>query len=401
MAWTLSVTELNEYVRKSLAGDPMLRDIKLRGELSGFKQYASGHWYFTLKDKDARIQCAMFRQSASRVKFVPRDGMRVVLTGTVGLYTQSGSYQFYTDQMAQDGVGELFLKLEELKAKLLAEGLFDAARKRPLPLLPRAIGIVTSKSGAVVHDIEMVTKRRNKSVQLILRPALVQGDGAAQDIAAGICELAALPQVDVIIVGRGGGSMEDLWAFNEEIVVRTIAACPVPVISAVGHETDTTLADYAADVRAATPSNAAELAVPEKDVLQSTVYELQRKLFLLGDTAILTRRQALMRRERRLQDMHPQNRLLDMQSTARLLTARLQEQMQKHLAALEKQTQLAFGKLNALGPMHQLSRGYAVVMAGDKPVTSVQDVSEKMTLLLQDGRVQVQTLHVEGGNPFA
>ena len=251
---TLTVSQLNDYVRRSLASDPILQRINLRGEISNFKVYSSGHWYFTLKDEQSRIDCALFRQYAYGVRFRPQDGMKVLVSGTAGLYVQGGKYQFYADGMEQDGMGELYQRYLQLKEKLTAEGLFDASRKRPLPLLPRKVGIVTSSSGAVLHDIRTVAGRRFPGIPLVLRPAQVQGEGAAQDIAAGLAQIARVPGVDVVIVGRGGGSMEDLWAFNEEIVVRAVAACPVPVISAVGHETDTTLCDFAADMRAPTPS---------------------------------------------------------------------------------------------------------------------------------------------------
>ena len=262
--WILSVSDLNEYVRRSLAADPMLHNLRLRGEISNFKRHSSGHWYFTLKDEDSRINCVMFRQNNMGVSIRPADGMAVIVSGSVSLYVQGGAYQFYVDAMRPDGVGSLYLRYEALKAKLAKEGLFDAGRKRPLPLLPRGIAIVTSPTGAVLHDIRTVSARRNPAIPLTLLPVRVQGEGAAEEIAAAIRKAGTLSNIDVLITGRGGGSMEDLWAFNEECVVRAIAECPVPVISAVGHETDTTLADYAADVRAATPSMAAELAVQDR-----------------------------------------------------------------------------------------------------------------------------------------
>ena len=207
MAWTLTVTQLNEYVSRSLAGDPALRFLSLRGEISDLKKYASGHWYFILKDENSRIQCVCFRQKNMLISFPVENGMKVVLTGAVGLYTASGSYQFYADTMSLDGMGELYLKYEAMKARLMKEGLFDVSRKKPLPLLPRMIGVVTSRSGAVIHDIATVTRRRYPGMQLVLRPCLVQGENAAPDIAAGIAEISRVPGIDVIIVGRGGGSI--------------------------------------------------------------------------------------------------------------------------------------------------------------------------------------------------
>ena len=258
---TLSVAQLNEYVRRTLASDVMLKNICITGEISNFKRHVSGHWYFTLKDEEAAISCVMFRQAAQTVRFQPENGMSVRLTGSVSLYVKTGSYQFYGERMEQEGLGELYLRFERLKQKLLAEGLFDPSLKKPLPLLPRGIGIVTSSTGAVVHDICTVTWRRNPAMPLYLCPVKVQGEGAAKEIAAAIRRLDRMPEAEVLIVGRGGGSMEDLWPFNEEIVARAIAACQTPVVSAVGHETDFTIADFAADMRAPTPSAAAKSAM--------------------------------------------------------------------------------------------------------------------------------------------
>ena len=245
--WVLSVSDLNEYVRRSLAADPMLQGLRLRGEISNFKRHSSGHWYFTLKDAQSRINCVMFRQYNMGVSLRPADGMAVIVSGSVSLYVQGGAYQLYVQALRPDGLGSLYAQFEERKARLAREGLFDAGKKRPLPLVPRGIAIVTSPTGAVLHDIRTVSARRNPAIPLTLLPVRVQGDGAAEEIAAAIRQAGKLPGIDVIITGRGGGSLEDLWAFNEECVVRAIAESPVPVISAVGHETDVTLADFAAD----------------------------------------------------------------------------------------------------------------------------------------------------------
>ena len=400
MPWTLTVSQLNDYVRRALASDPSLRFLSLRGEISDFKKYASGHWYFTLKDEQSRIACVCYRQNAMRVRFAPANGMKVVLTGAVGLYTVSGSYQFYVESITQDGVGELYLKLEALKAKLLKEGLFDVAKKRQLPLLPRSVGVVTSSSGAVIHDIATVTRRRFPGMQIILRPAQVQGEGAAADIAAGIGEISALPQVDVIIVGRGGGSLEDLWAFNEEIVVRAIAACPVPVVSAVGHEVDVTLSDLAADVRAATPSAAAELCVPDRAALAASIQKLTASLSRAGENGLLARRALLSGYEKRLASRHPAALLHQAHARAELSAQRLAAQGEKQLSLRRAHLALLSDKLRALGPRQALSRGYAVVLAGKNAVTSVNQAQAEMTLLLQDGRIAVRTLDIRKEDPF-
>ncbi len=400
MAWTLTVSELNDYVRRALASDPSLRFLSLRGEISDFKSYSSGHWYFTLKDESCTIQCVCFRQYNARLSFRPENGMKVILTGGVGLYAERGSYQFYAESVTRDGVGDLFLKLEQLKNRLMKEGLFDVTKKRPLPLLPRAIGVVTSRSGAVIHDILTVTRRRYPAMQIILRPAQVQGEGAAEDIAAGIAEIALLPQVDVVIVGRGGGSLEDLWAFNEEIVVRAIAACPVPVVSAVGHEVDVTLSDLAADVRAATPSVAAEVCVPERDALEAAVEKMRRGLEKAGKSQLLSLTSRVAYLEKRLASCHPAAQLQRMQARSGLLSQRLSSAAERSMTARRSQLTLLQNKLNALGPRQALSRGYAVVLSGKTAVTSVERASEDMTLILQDGRVRVRTLEKRKEDPF-
>ena len=400
MAWTLTVSELNDYVRRALASDPSLRFLSLKGEISDFKRYASGHWYFTLKDEQSRIQCVCYRQNTMRIRFLPENGMKVVLSGAVGLYTVSGSYQFYVEDMKQEGVGELYLRYEALKNKLLKEGLFDVAKKKQLPLLPRAIGVVTSRSGAVIHDIATVTRRRYPGMQIILRPSLVQGEGAAEDIAQGIAEIAMLPQVDVIIVGRGGGSLEDLWAFNEEIVVRAIAACPVPIVSAVGHEVDVTLSDLAADLRAATPSAAAEMCVPEIQALEATIQKMRDSMKRAGQNAILLRRDLLARCEKRLTAQHPASRIQVARARAEVYRQKLQAAADKQLALRKARLLLLGDKLNALGPRQALSRGYALVLDGKKAVTTVAEARDEMTLVLQDGRIQVKTLDIRKEDPF-
>ena len=400
MPWTLTVTELNDYVRRALASDPSLRFLSLRGEISDFKKYASGHWYFTLKDEGAAIQCVCFRQYNTRLDFRPENGMKVVLTGAVGLYAERGSYQFYAESVTRDGVGDLFLKLEQLKNKLMKEGLFDVTKKRPLPLLPRAIGVVTSRSGAVIHDIATVTRRRYPAMQIILRPAQVQGEGAAEDIAQGIAELSGLSQVDVIIVGRGGGSLEDLWAFNEEIVVRAIAACPVPVVSAVGHEVDVTLSDLAADVRAATPSVAAEVCVPDRASLEATLRKMEQSLQKAGENQLLSLRSRVAYLEKRLAACHPAAHLQRMRAQANLMEQRLQTAMEKGMTARKNQLTLYKNKLDALGPRQALNRGYAVAMRHGRAVTSVEEAGPDMKLIFKDGWALADVTQTRKEDPF-
>lgn len=386
----LTVTMLNEYVRRFLAQDPMLKGVRIAGEISNFKQHVSGHWYFTLKDEQARIACVMFRQHAMAVPFVPLDGMRVVLTGSVGLYTQSGSYQFYAEGMTKDGVGVLYEQYMKLKEKLTQEGLFDAALKRPLPLLPRGIGVVTAKTGAVIHDIVKVVHQRCPGVPIILRPALVQGDGAADDLAAGLEALAQDERVDVVIIGRGGGSMEDLWAFNEEKVVRAIRACPLPVITAIGHEVDVTLADFAGDVRAATPSQAAELAVPNRVDMLSHLRSFEQALKLRVKQGLAEKKKQVMAYQIQMQAMHP-NRLIE-RHLHRLLEKKQRLQSRCEQVLVNKQRQLLDLRavLMQLGPKEALSKGFALAVHAGKLIKRKHDAPERFVVRFVDGDVPVR-----------
>ncbi len=411
--WILEVSDLNEYVRRTLNADPTLRSLRLRGEISNFKRHSSGHWYFTLKDDRCRINAVMFRQNAMRMSIHPADGMRVVVSGQVSLYAESGAYQIYCDNMRPDGVGTLYQQFEALKNKLALEGLFDAARKRPLPYRPRKIAVVTSLTGAVLHDIRRVAARRDPGVPLVLLPVPVQGQGAAEDIASAIRKAGTLPGVDVIITGRGGGSMEDLWAFNEEIVARAIAQSPIPVISAVGHETDTTIADFAADARASTPSNAAEMAVPDRREMIDGLRGMKRHMTDALLTLVQERKLMLLSLQRRMAQCRPEQRILALMNTATAHRARLDAAMDRTLPTLAhcialtgmrldgaidkamsrsaEQASHARARLAALDPTAVLARGYALVMDGDRAVTSAEKANTKtqMTLRFRDGSVRV------------
>lgn len=399
-ASALTVSDLNEYVRRSLAGDPMLRDITIRGEISNFKPYASGHWYFTLKDEGSRLYCVMFRQYNMHLRLAPREGMKVLLRGSAGLYVQSGAYQFYAEGMAEDGVGDLYRQYLALKDKLMKEGLFDAARKRPLPLMPRAVGIITSASGAVLHDIKTVAARRFPNMSLVLRAAQVQGTGAAEDLAQALTEMQALPQVDVIIIGRGGGSMEDLWAFNEEPLVRAIAACTKPVISAVGHETDTTLADFAADMRAPTPSAAAELAVPSKHELQARIASLISGLDRLAQGHMAYLQQGLSELSGRLLTQQPDAVL--QAYLYRLNTAgdSLHQLAQGFAERLEARLMLLMASHQSMAPMQTLGRGYTMAVDQRQPITSVAALPDRFNLVFYDGWAVVRKEATEMGDYF-
>ena len=394
---TLSVEELNEYVRKSLAGDPMLRGLFLRGEISNFKRHVSGHLYFTLKDDKSAIQCAMFRTSAMGLTFRPADGMQVILRGSVGLYVKTGSYQFYAEGMEQEGLGDIHLKMEALKKKLQAEGLFDAALKKPLPLLPKGIGIATSKTGAVIHDITRVGWRRHPGIPFYLCPVKVQGEGAAQEIAKAVETLDRLDEVDVILVARGGGSLEDLWPFNEEVLARAIFACNKPVVSAVGHETDFSISDFVADLRAPTPSAAAELAVPRRDQLLLTVEKLQARMRRACEMALAERAATLSDLSARVARQTPDRQLgviaERVQGLKRRIALLAQQEVQQKARKL---SELAL-RVTAASPKATLARGYAIVRKGAKTIGSARSLQPEdlFTVLLSDGAVEAKALRIQ------
>ncbi|MBQ3079127.1 MAG: exodeoxyribonuclease VII large subunit [Clostridia bacterium] len=360
--WTLSVSELNEYVRLKLAGDAMLRRVLVKGEISGFKRHVSGHIYFTLKDASARVSCAMFRQQASRLDFRPEDGQQVVVTAAAGLYTVSGTYQLYVEEMKKEGAGNLFEAFEKLKRKLADEGLFDPSIKKPIPLMPRTIGVATSRVGAAFHDIVRVARARNPKIQILICPCAVQGAQAAGEIARSIDMLNRDGRSDVILVGRGGGSMEDLWAFNEEIVARAIHRSRIPVISCVGHEVDFTIADFTADVRAATPSNAAEIAVSDVREWERTLNGLALRLtgaLASGNKQRRMRLEAVMRSPlmRYPERMIINDRRMKLEGLLQRLSSAVKWNTGRAEDALERLNTV----LTALNPERVLMRGYAYV----------------------------------------
>ena len=387
---TLSVSALNEYVRRTLASDPMLHSIRLEGEVSNFKQHSSGHWYFSLKDEKSRIACVMFRQFNMLSKTVPMDGMRVILTGSVGLYTASGSYQFYAEGLEKSGTGALYEQFLKLKEKLEKEGLFDPARKKTLPMLPKAVGIITSQTGAVLHDIYNVVNKRFPGMTLLLKPSSVQGDTAAEELLSAIKDFEKSGLVDVIIIGRGGGSMEDLWPFNDEALVRAVADCSVPVISAVGHDTDFTLCDFAADVRAATPSQAAEFAVPDKLSLKSGLVQQQRRLYNAAQYLIQRKDSNIQQLKARITRHSPEHKLTNLKNLINADLIRLNMSVQKHMLERKVQLDSLSKHLNAVSPMETLKRGYAIVRKGDELVRSYKDAYGEMSITFHDGSVKVK-----------
>ena len=367
-AVSLSVSELNEYARRLLAGDPLLRNVEVTGEISGYKHHYSGHRYFSLKDENARVQCVMFRQQAMGLDFQPAEGMRVTVRASASLFVRDGSYQLYVSAMREAGRGDLYARFERLKQKLMAEGLFDPARKRQLPFLPGTIGIVTSQTGAAIRDMIRVARRRNPNIGIVVSPCAVQGPSAAGEIVRAIERLNADGRCDVMLVGRGGGSIEDLWAFNEEPVARAIAASRIPVVSCVGHEIDFTIADFVADVRAATPSAAAELAVPVLAQLQASLDGCVRRL-----AGALHRSQEVRRLKLdRLADAPalrmPVKALLEPRRTAlQKLAERAAAAMTARMEGRRRRLEALDAALKAMNPEAVLERGYAIVTdAGDR-----------------------------------
>ncbi len=392
----LSVTELNEYARRLMAGDPLLRNLEVTGEISGYKHHSSGHRYFSLKDEASRVQCVMFREHAMALDFRPEDGMQVTVRGAASLFVRDGSYQLYVRVMRRAGQGDLLMRFEQLKRRLMAEGLFDPARKRPLPLLPKVIGVATSETGAALRDILRVARRRDPNVGVIVAPCAVQGAAAAGEIVEAIRRLNADGRSDVILVGRGGGSIEDLWAFNEEPVARAIAASRIPVISCVGHEVDFTIADFVADVRAATPSMAAELAVPEREQLRVSLAALLRRLSASLENGQRVRR---MRWERLCASRAlaaPDQVLLEPRRAALdALGARLAAAGGAMLDGRRRKLDAITASLRAMNPEAVLARGYAIVTGpGGALLTSAKGAKpgDAIGVRLSDGTL---TAHVD------
>ena len=393
----ITVSELNEYVRVSLAGDPLLRCIRVTGEISGYKQHISGHRYFSLKDEKARIQCVMFRQNAQSLLFQHRDGMRVTITGAVSLFVRDGAYQLYAETMEQQGAGNLFQQFEALKRKLMAEGLFDPARKRELPFRPTVIGVATSKTGAAVRDIIRVAKRRDPGVGIVVAPCSVQGERAADEIVKSIRLLNRQGQSQVLLVGRGGGSMEDLWPFNEEKVARAIAESRIPVISCVGHETDFTIADFVADVRAATPSMAAEMAVPVRAELENARQALSRRLLRSLESGQRLRRLRLEKCMASAALSDPARLTAGPREKTALSEKRLREAMAKRLSTESARLSELNRTLRAVSPQAVLDRGYAAVKKGGCYVSRAEQLRsrDQIELILSDGVRRAQVLEEE------
>jgi len=394
----LSITQLNEYIRGRMDSDPFLNQVAVRGEISNYKLYPSGHHYFTLKDENSALKCVMFKGNAMRLRFRPENGMKVMAVGKVSVYPRDGAYQLYCTAMAMDGVGDLYAAFEQLKRKLAAQGLFDPAHKKPIPQYPEVIGVVTSSAGAAIHDMLRILRKRYPLTKVRLLPVRVQGAEAPGEIAAAIAYANQHKLADLLIVGRGGGSIEDLWAFNDERVAYAIYHSEIPIISAVGHEPDVTISDFVADLRAATPSNAAELAVPDQDALRQNLDSMaaamasvltrqiksaQQHLSVLANSAALRRPDGyLQQREKNLVLL--KNRLVSAQN----------ENIQRH----NRRYISAVSKLDAMSPLKVLTRGYAISQKEDGTLlrsVSQVDLGERITVSLSDGTLSATIMGIK------
>lgn len=394
-----TVSQVNNYVKRKLDGDELLSGLLVAGEISNYKLYPSGHHYFSLKDGEAALRCVLFKGDAVGLRFRPANGMKVIAFGRVGVYPRDGQYQLYCRQLLPQGVGDLHAAFEALKRKLAAEGLFDPARKKPIPGFPRRIALVTSPAGAAVRDMIRILGERWPMAQVVVVPAKVQGEGAGSEIAAGLDRANREKLADLIITGRGGGSMEDLWAFNEEVVARAIFRSALPVISAVGHEPDVTIADYVADLRAATPSNAAELAVPDQR-------EVRARLDRLGAAMARSVRGELSRGRLKLDALARRRVLTDprapIEDGRQLLDGaqrRMAAALEKRLAACRGQTGRLAASLDALSPLKVLGRGYAIARVDRSVLSSVEQVElgDRLHVRLADGELTATVVGKERG----
>ena len=386
----ISVTQLNEYIQHKLDEDGFLTQVAVRGEISNYKLYPSGHHYFTLKDESGALKCVMFKGNAVRLRFRPENGMKVIAMGKVSVYPRDGAYQLYCVAMAIDGVGDLHAAFEELKKKLAAQGLFDPDHKKPIPKYPEVIGIVTSSAGAAVHDMLRILRKRYPLTKVKLLPVRVQGAEAPGEIAAAIQYANYHQLCDLLIVGRGGGSMEDLWAFNDERVAWAIYHSQIPVISAVGHEPDVTISDYVADLRAATPSNAAELAVPDQDALRQGLDEKAVAMAAALNRQLKNARQHLHVLAASPSLQSPTGYLEQKEKQLELMKNRLISGQERNLSVQKQRYIQLVSKLDAMSPLKVLTRGYAMAENEEgQLVNSIQKISpgDSINIRFSDGQI--------------
>lgn len=395
----LSVTELNQLVRGKLERDSDLQSVCIRGEISNYKLYPSGHHYFSLKDSESAIRCVLFKGNALSLRFRPENGMQVLAVGRVSLYPRDGSYQFYCTRLLPDGAGDLSVAFEQLKQKLFQEGLFDSARKKQLPVFPHRIGIVTSPAGAAVHDMLRILGKRYPLSRVILLPVRVQGAEAPGEIARAIDYANAHAIADVLIVGRGGGSVEDLWAFNDEGVSRAIHRSRIPVVSAVGHEPDVTISDFTADLRAATPSNAAELVAPDQSELRAALEGMRASMLASMRQRLTRSRQQLTGLSASPMLRNPMNYLQERRLRLDKLTGDFRRVGTRLLQARRQGLIRLSASLDAMSPLKVLARGYSMTADADgRLISSVTEVSpgQSLTILVSDGKIRAAVERTEG-----
>lgn len=396
----LSITQLNEYIRSRMEEDPALSQVAVRGEISNYKLYPSGHHYFTLKDENSALKCVMFKGNALRLRFRPENGMKVIAMGKVSVFPRDGAYQLYCTAMAMDGVGDLYAAFEQLKKKLAAQGLFDPAHKKPLPKYPGTIGIITSSAGAAIHDMLRILRKRYPMTRVRLLPVRVQGTEAPGEIAAAIGYANHFKLADLLIVGRGGGSIEDLWAFNDEQVAYAIYHSEIPVISAVGHEPDVTISDYVADLRAATPSNASELAVPDQDALRQSLDAMSAAMASALNRQMKAARQHLNVLSQSPALRSPMGYIEQRGKGLELLKNRLIAAQNQQLTQKNSRYIAAVSKLDAMSPLKVLSRGYAMAQRENGEILrSVRqaEIGERLELYLSDGKLRATVMDKEEG----
>ena len=384
----ITVRQLNLFVRSLLDGEPRLSDVAVVGEISNFKNhYSSGHWYFTLKDNDATVRCVMFKGNAQKVKFAPSDGMQVILRARASVYEKDGQFQLYAEEMLPAGDGGIALAFEQIKQKLASEGLFDEQNKRKLPAFPNRIAVVTSDTGAAVRDIINVITRRYPLCEIMLCPVAVQGEQAVPDMLDALERIYSLSSVDLIIIGRGGGSVEDLWAFNSEALARKIYESPIPVISAVGHETDFTICDFVSDLRAPTPSAAAELAVPDVKDLKAVLSDINLRLLRSLEQRYKLESARLSSVMSSLVFRKPESIVDDRALQADKLSERLEAAVGKRIDDLSNSFSLTVSKIDALSPLKVLSRGFAAVQNNGVSVNSITqlNVNDNLSVRFSDG----------------
>ncbi|WP_040329342.1 exodeoxyribonuclease VII large subunit [Clostridium ihumii] len=385
----ITVSTLNNYIKKTLDNDFILRNANVKGELSNVKIHSSGHIYFSLKDNSSKINCVMFKSNANSLTFIPENGMNVLVNGRISVYEKEGVYQLYCDGMEIDGVGNLYIEFEKLKRKLEEEGLFDFENKIDIPMFPRKIGVITSSTGAAIRDIINVTRRRNDKVDILIYPSLVQGINAKYDIVKGIEKLNSITDIDVIILARGGGSIEELWAFNEEIVARAIAKSKKPIVTGIGHETDFTISDFVSDKRASTPSQAAEIVVPTIEELNERLLNIRGMLTNNIKSEMLKNKKNLEMYKKVLELNSPKNFLVNQYNIIDNKKEILGHKMKKILEYQLREVQKNYELLGAHNPLNILNKGYSLIYDNEKHViSSINELKDekKVKILLKDGK---------------